>query len=98
MLTGSRRIGYPQTFVDRQTVIQVLFDSLKYKDRVLTSKRVNVVEHGGDHVTVHTTDGSKYTGDIVVGADGIHSKVRQEMWRIANDAKSDLFKPDPLVG
>ncbi|WXC50617.1 hypothetical protein QX201_010294 [Fusarium graminearum] len=92
------RIGYPQTFVDRQTVIQVLFDSLKYKDRVLTSKRVNVVEHGGDHVTVHTTDGSKYTGDVVVGADGIHSKVRQEMWRIANDAKSDLFKPDPLVG
>ncbi|XEV07241.1 hypothetical protein FSHL1_012528 [Fusarium sambucinum] len=91
------RIGYPQTFVDRQAVIQVLFDSLKYKDRVLTSKRVHVVEHGEDHVTVHTKDGSKYTGDIVVGADGIHSTVRQEMWRIARDAKSDIFQLDPLA-
>ncbi|KAL6914853.1 hypothetical protein FSST1_012613 [Fusarium sambucinum] len=91
------RIGYPQTFVDRQAVIQVLFDSLKYKDRVLTSKRVNVVEHADNHVTVHTKDGSKYTGDIVVGADGIHSTVRQEMWRIAHDAKSDIFQLDPLA-
>ncbi|RGP62628.1 FAD binding domain-containing protein [Fusarium sporotrichioides] len=95
--TLEERIGYPQTFVDRQTVIQVLFDSLEHKERVLTSKRVNIVEHGENNVTVHTKDGSKYTGDIVVGADGIHSSIRKEMWRIANEAKSDLFKPDPLA-
>ncbi|KAK4159880.1 hypothetical protein QBC43DRAFT_347626 [Cladorrhinum sp. PSN259] len=90
------RIGYPQTFVDRQHVLQILFDSLKHKDRVLTNKRVECVEHGEGNVSVYTKDGSKYTGDILIGADGIHSTVRKEMWRIAHDAKSNLFQQDPL--
>ena len=29
-------------------------------------------------------DGSKYSGDIVVGCDGVHSVVRMEMWRITD--------------
>ncbi|KAH7377289.1 hypothetical protein BKA66DRAFT_513594 [Pyrenochaeta sp. MPI-SDFR-AT-0127] len=91
-----KRIGYPQIFIDRQAVLQVLFDSLKFKDRILTSKRVNRVEHGKDHVKVFTQDGSMYTGDIVVGADGIHSAVREEMWRAAHDDKSGLFPSDPI--
>lgn len=96
VLTYSRRIGYPQIFIDRQAVLQVLFDNLKYKDRILTNKRVNRVEHCKDHVKVFTQDGSTYTGDIVVGADGVHSAVREEMWRAAQDDKSDLFPSDPL--
>jgi FAD dependent monooxygenase len=35
---------------------------------------------------VFTEDGNVYTGDLVVGADGVHSKVRSEMWRIAHAA------------
>ncbi|KAL4816218.1 hypothetical protein BDW67DRAFT_185042 [Aspergillus spinulosporus] len=94
--TLEERIGYPQIFIDRQMVIQVLFDSLRYKNRVLTNKRVNHVEHGENKVYVHTQDGFVYSGDIVVGADGIHSTIRQEMWRIAHEAKSGLFQADPL--
>ncbi|OBR05279.1 FAD binding domain-containing protein [Colletotrichum higginsianum IMI 349063] len=92
------RVGYPQIFVDRKTVIQVLFDKLQHKDRVLTDKRVNLIELVQDRVNVHTKDGSVYTGDIVVGADGVHSAVRGEMWRIAQEEKSDHFKPDELSG
>lgn len=92
------RIGYPQIFIDRQTVIQVLFDSLKHKDRVLTNKRIRLVEHGDSDVTVHAEDGTKYTGYILIGADGVHSTIRQEMWRISQDDKSDCFQPDPLAG
>lgn len=91
------RIGYPQIFIDRQTVLEVLFDSLKHKERVFTNKRVECVEHGENNVTVRTKDGSKYTGDIIIGADGIHSNVRKEMWRIAHSAKSDVFQANPLT-
>ncbi|RSM15449.1 hypothetical protein CDV31_005042 [Fusarium ambrosium] len=38
------RIGYPQIFIDRQTLLRVLYDKLKFKDRVLTQKRVTRVD------------------------------------------------------
>ena len=79
-------------------MLDLLFDSLKHKDRVLTGKRVEHVKHGKDSVTVTTRDGSDYTGDILIGADGVHSTIRQQMWHIAREAKSDVFQPDPLDG
>ncbi|KAL9943127.1 hypothetical protein D7B24_007388 [Verticillium nonalfalfae] len=92
------RIGYPQMFIDRRTVIQVLYDNLKFKNRVMTDKRVTRVDHHEDHVAVHTKDGSVYTGDIVIGGDGVHSAVRKEMWRLASEASPGLFKDDELSG
>ncbi|KAH7087118.1 hypothetical protein FB567DRAFT_629141 [Paraphoma chrysanthemicola] len=91
-----QRIGYPQIFIDRQAVLQVLYDSLKFKDRIFTNKRVNRIEHGDDCVKVFTQDGSMYSGDFVIGADGIHSTVRQEMWRLSREDKSQLFTSDPI--
>ncbi|KAJ2988242.1 hypothetical protein NUW58_g4083 [Xylaria curta] len=88
------KTGYPQLFIDRQTLLQVLFNNLKFKDRVLTRKRVTRVVTVEGLVHVETQDGSTYTGDIVVGADGIHSAVRKEMWRNAHEAGSALFHPD----
>ncbi|KAG7054522.1 hypothetical protein JMJ77_0007002 [Colletotrichum scovillei] len=78
-----KMLGYPMIFIDRQMLIQVLYENLKHKDRVLTSQRVVSVEFtkSGAHVT--TKDNKVFSGDIVVGADGIHSTVRKEMWRQA---------------
>ncbi|KAF6831150.1 FAD binding domain-containing protein [Colletotrichum musicola] len=92
------RIGYPQIFIDRQSLLQVLFDKLKHKERVLTKKRVTSVEMDDHQVTVRTQDGSMYAGDIVVGADGVHSKVREEMWRNALEAKSGIFEQGQVNG
>lgn len=97
-LIRSSRIGYPQIFVDRQSVIQVLYENLESPANVLTNKRVDRIEHEEEKVTVHTQDGSTYTGDFVVGADGIHSTVRKEMWKTAQEKKSNLFDCDPLQG
>lgn len=64
-------------------VLKILYDNIKDKTKVLTRKRVDNVDFVGEGVVVKTTDGSSYQGDILVGADGIHSTVREEMWRLA---------------
>ncbi|KAF6803744.1 FAD binding domain protein [Colletotrichum sojae] len=87
-------LGYPSIFIDRQMLLQVLYDNLKYKDRVLTKKRVSRVDLAKGGVQVHTDDGSIFEGDIIVGADGIHSAVRSEMWRLGHEQSPGYFPPD----
>jgi 2-polyprenyl-6-methoxyphenol hydroxylase-like FAD-dependent oxidoreductase len=81
LLTLAIRLGYPFTFMDRQFLLQTLYDNLGDKSKVLLNKRVSRVEQGHEGVTVYCRDGTSYKGDVVVGADGIHSVVREEMWR-----------------
>lgn len=65
-------------------VLQTLYNHLKSKDKVLTGKRVANVTLQGSGVRVETADGDLFTGDILVGADGVHSTVRDRMWRLAD--------------
>ena len=48
--------------------------------------RKNVVRISQDAagVSAETEDGDVYKGDILIGADGINSLVRQEMWSLAD--------------
>lgn len=85
------RLGYEPVFVDRQMIIKILYDNLKDKARVLTSKGVVSVKQDSKGVRVETKDGDVFTGDILVGADGVHSTVRREMWRITDAEKPGLF-------
>ncbi|KAI8228353.1 FAD-dependent monooxygenase atmM [Colletotrichum sp. SAR 10_86] len=86
--------GYPCVFIDRQMLLQVLYEKIRHKDRVLTGKRVSRVEMTDSGVTVKTQDGSTYAGDILIGADGVRSTIRQEMWRLASEEKQNVFPPD----
>lgn len=79
-------------------LLQVLFDNLQYKDRVLARKRVVRVDSVDGCVHVQTEDGSRYTGDIVVGADGVHSAVRKQMWRNALEAGVEQYQADKDEG
>ncbi|CAG8052089.1 unnamed protein product [Penicillium salamii] len=79
----SERHGYPAVFLDRRMLIEILYDKIKDKTKVLTSQRVQTIDNNDSGVTVHTLAGQKFTGSIVIGADGIHSTVRQEMWKEA---------------
>jgi len=69
-------MGYPLAFLQRRDLLKVLYDHVKDKSKVLTSKWVTEIEQDESGATVHCKDGSTYTGDIVVGADGVHSAVK----------------------
>lgn len=75
-------------------VLQIMYDNIKDKSKILTDKRVSKVEINDNCATAFTADGSAYTGDIVVGADGIYSTVRDEMWRFGYELEPGLFDPE----
>ncbi|KAF5657010.1 FAD NAD(P)-binding domain-containing protein [Fusarium heterosporum] len=88
-----RRHGYPVVFLDRRMVIATLHNHIKDKSKVLTRKRVVSVEQIEDGVKVRTGDDSIYFGDILVGADGNKSIVRQQMWEIAKQIDAKWIDP-----
>lgn len=61
----------------RQDVLKILFDSLEDKTPVYASKRVSSVRDLGDLAMVEAADGDSFTCDLVAGADGVRSIVRE---------------------
>ncbi|KAF9433358.1 hypothetical protein BGZ76_009555 [Entomortierella beljakovae] len=49
--------------------------------KVLMNKSVARYEETKDRVIVHCTDGSTYEGDILIAADGVHSGIRNQMYK-----------------
>lgn len=79
-------------------LIEILYNKIQDKSKVLTSHRVQSIETSDSNVTVKTSDGQRFTGDIVVGGDGIHSKVREEMWKEARRVDPDWIDPSEQSG
>ena len=72
-------------------LLEQLYKQIRDKSKIILNKRVNNVDHSEKEVTVHCTDGTSYQGDILAGADGVHSMVRHEMWRRAENAEPGRF-------
>lgn len=82
LLVG-RRMGYDFGLVERRNVVLALLGQIRRKECIHTGKRVLHIENSNDKeqpATVICADGSKYQGDVIVGADGVRSKVRSSMW------------------
>lgn len=78
------RYGYPLAFLSRQELIGVLYHSFQDNSHIRTGQQVAKLEDLKDRVRVTTKSGVTYEGDLVVGADGVHSQVRSEMWSFSN--------------
>ncbi|KAM3064986.1 hypothetical protein ACMFMF_011457 [Clarireedia jacksonii] len=78
------QFGLPFCVIERQQFLDVLYSKFEDKSRIHKKKKVVEICQGRSDVSVTTTDGTTYHGDLVVGADGVHSIVRSEMWRIGN--------------
>lgn len=70
------RVGQRPYPVSRTELQKMLLESLGMEHVRLEAKCVGVGE-SGDSVAAFFEDGSSATGDILIGADGIHSKVRE---------------------
>jgi len=75
----------PSILIERQSCVNFLYDNLPDKSKVLTSKKVTRIEHTETGVRVHLADGTVEEGDMVIGADGVHSIARTQMWDYASE-------------
>ncbi|KAJ5094293.1 hypothetical protein N7456_010154 [Penicillium angulare] len=85
------RHGYPAVFLDRRMLIQILYDNIRQKDKILLSERIVSVKTHTSHASVITKEGKEYSGAFVVGGDGIHSTVRHQMWDQAQKVDPTWF-------
>ncbi|KAH7056161.1 hypothetical protein BKA57DRAFT_500513 [Linnemannia elongata] len=73
--------GYGQYIVARPKLYELLFKQVP-PHKIHLGKRVLITKRTQDNqrVTIQTSDNSIYEGDILVGADGAYSAVRQRMY------------------
>lgn len=85
-------------FLDRQQLLQFLYDRLPDKSKVRLGKRVNKIQLSDSGVNVFTTDGDEFSGHLAAGADGVHSVTRSEMWRNADLLQPNLISDEEKSG
>ncbi|KAF9103328.1 hypothetical protein BGX27_010626 [Mortierella sp. AM989] len=84
--------GYETLFFARPKFYEILRKRVP-DDRISFQKKVLRTEEKDGKVTIHCSDDSSYTGDILVGADGAYGGVRQSMYK-RMDEKGVLPKSD----
>lgn len=70
-----------------------MYENLNDKTKVKLQKRILKVDHSESGVTVTCKDGSTVHGAVLIGCDGVHSIVRNEMWRLAHLHEQKSFDP-----
>jgi 2-polyprenyl-6-methoxyphenol hydroxylase-like FAD-dependent oxidoreductase len=65
--------------------LKSLYDTLTHKERIHEHARVKDIVEGNGAAKVILQDGTEFDGDLIVGADGVHSLCRELMWKKANE-------------
>ncbi|OAA50981.1 FAD-dependent monooxygenase [Beauveria brongniartii RCEF 3172] len=69
-------VGYGPLFLERRKLLEIMADGLEDKFSTRTSIRVLSLEESSEHVTIALSNGQSMSADLVIGADGVHSCVR----------------------
>lgn len=75
------RFGAPYWFVHRGDIHRVLLDAVRQHStvRVHTGKRAVRFEQDGSKVVLELAGGERFEGAALIGADGVHSTIRQQL-------------------
>ena len=81
-MAALRRYGAPYYHIHRGDLLRVLLDAAQATPqiRLHTSSAINQIEQTSNNVTITTQTGARGTGDILIGADGVHSFTRSFLW------------------
>ncbi|GAA0527735.1 FAD-dependent monooxygenase [Pigmentiphaga sp. GD03639] len=74
--------GYPYLTVHRADLHQAIAAGVRRADpdALVLGAKFERFEQNGDGVTAYTADGRSFQGDVLVGADGVHSLVRGQLF------------------
>lgn len=86
--------GYYNRIISRPVLYDMLLRQIP-QHKIFLSKRVLSMTQDDEKVTIQTSDNQKHEGDILVGADGAYSGVRQNLYR---QMKQDGKLPASDVG
>ncbi|KAF9180629.1 hypothetical protein BGZ51_002543 [Haplosporangium sp. Z 767] len=88
--------GYEAVIISRPALYEILL-KLVPREKVHFNKRVLSYVETGDGVIIRTSDGKTHSGNILVGADGAHSGVRQSLYeRLAKEKRLSRSDAQPL--
>lgn len=76
---AEERFGAPYYHMHRADLLAALVDAWGL-DRVRLNSRIVDFIDGDDGISVNLADGGRIDGDVLIGADGIHSTVRQQLF------------------
>ncbi|CAO3567948.1 unnamed protein product [Mortierella alpina] len=80
-LRNNKRLTGYDSLVTSRPDLQALLLSRVPKEKILMGKRIVLLSQSEESVTITCEDGSAYTGDILVGADGTQSTVRTLLYQ-----------------
>ncbi|KAF9326378.1 hypothetical protein BG006_010186 [Podila minutissima] len=98
-------LGYHYTVFPRPALYALMLAQIP-QEKILFNKKVVSMDQTNDSVTVQCTDGTTYSSDILVGADGAYSGVRQSLYEQlskqnqlpASDAEQMCYNYMTMVG
>ena len=76
---AEQQYGAPQVTIHRSDIINALAEQFPMA-QIQFGKRIRSLTHNSDGVTLQFEDGDQASFDVVVGADGIHSRVRTALF------------------
>ncbi len=88
---ASAEVGAPSMDVDRRRLQEALIELIG-AERYHFDSEVTGVEEDGDRVALVLADGSRAEGDLVLGGDGIHSIIRDDVLGQSVDLKRSRYE------
>ncbi|KAF9998171.1 hypothetical protein BGZ79_008159 [Entomortierella chlamydospora] len=86
-------VGYHSILFARPNLYELLLSQVP-AEKISLNKKVLHIKESEDRVAIHCSDGTTYEGDILIGADGAYSGVRQSLYKSLDEQgllpKTDL--------